>query len=446
VTRSTKTTRPLVVAALVLAALAALLILRGGGSHSYDLIFQDAGQLVTGDQVQVGGVPVGSITSIDLTDHNQARVRISVKEPFAPLHEGTTAEIRAPSLSGVATRFAALRLGANNHRRLVDGAALPVTQTSGIVDVDQLFDTLDPKTRRALQQVVQGSATQFAGAARQVAQSARYFSPALSTTDQLVAKLLQDQPTFQSFLSSAGRTLDALSQRAPQLTSLVDNGARAFAATAAERQQLQTGIQQLPGTLRAGQAALRGLLGAIPDVRRLVGASRAATPGLRPFLGKLRDLLGAAGPTLTDLSLALDRPASSADLVGATQALPAWDSQLGPTTAHAQQALGQLEPILQFVRPYAPDLAASLRTFGQSTANYDANGHYARVGASFGTYAYSGPQPGVLTPNAGSPFAGVTTGQLARCPGSAIQPSADGSAPFLDTPPLPCDASQVPGG
>jgi phospholipid/cholesterol/gamma-HCH transport system substrate-binding protein len=437
-------TRLVAAGALLLAALVAWLVLRGDGKHTYALIFQNAGQLVTGDQVQVGGVAVGSIDSIDLTSDNLARVQISVQAPYAPLHAGTTAEIRATSLSGVANRYIALRLGANNHPTLRDGATLGVTQTSGIVDVDQLFDTFDPRTRRALQQVVQGSATEFAGVARQLQRSATYFSPALSTTDQLVAKLLQDQPTFQGFLTSAGRTLQALAQRAPQLTELVDRGARAFAATAAEHRQLRAGLAQLPSTLRAGQAALDGLLAAMPDLRRLVSASSAATPGLRPFLGRLRGLLSAAAPALTDLGVALDRPRSSADIVGVAQALPGWDRQLQPTTAHATQALTQLEPILQFIRPYAPDLAASLRAFGQSSANYDANGHYARVAATFGTYAYTGAAPGVLVPNVGSPFAGVQTGVLSRCPGAATQAPADGSAPFRDTPALPCDASEVP--
>lgn len=443
-TRAPAAARALAVAALLVAALVVWLVVRGGGSHGYQLIFQNAGQLVTGDEVQVGGVPVGSIKSIDLTNDNLARVRIDVRAPYAPLHAGTTAEIRATSLSGVANRYIALRLGANNQPSLRDGATLGTTQTSGIVDVDQLFDTFDPRTRRALQEVVQGSAAQFQGAARSLQESARYFSPALSTTDRLVAKLLQDQPAFEGFLRNAGTTLQALSERAPQLSDLVSRGATAFAATAAEHAQLRQGLRALPGALRAGQSALDGLLGAMPDLRGLVSAGSAATPGLRPFLGTLRGLLDASAPALTDLAVALDRPNSNADIVGVTQEIPGWARRLGPTTAHANVALRGLEPILRFIRPYAPDLAASLRTFGQSSANYDANGHYARVGASFGTYRYTGPAPGRLVPNTGSSLAGVRTGMLSRCPGAAAAPPADGSAPFRDTPPLPCDPAEVP--
>ena len=38
----------------------AILVLAGGGGADYRLEFPEAGQLVRGDQVQVGGVPVGA--------------------------------------------------------------------------------------------------------------------------------------------------------------------------------------------------------------------------------------------------------------------------------------------------------------------------------------------------------------------------------------------------
>ena len=68
--------RGVAVAALALAiVLVAVLLLRGGGTHQYDLLFQNAGQLVKDDDVQVGGRRIGSIRKITLTDDNQARVQ-----------------------------------------------------------------------------------------------------------------------------------------------------------------------------------------------------------------------------------------------------------------------------------------------------------------------------------------------------------------------------------
>src|SRR5258708_30363197 len=67
------------VGALALVVLVIAYILFGGsGGSDYQLIFNEAGQLVRGDQVQVGGVPVGSVTNIALTPQDKARITIHV--------------------------------------------------------------------------------------------------------------------------------------------------------------------------------------------------------------------------------------------------------------------------------------------------------------------------------------------------------------------------------
>ena len=85
--------------------------------------------------------------------------------------------------------------------------------------------------------------------------------------------------------------------------------------------------------------------------------------------------------------------------------------------------------------------------FGQVTANYDANGHYARVApAASNIFEYAG---GALEPIPPSQqFDGIEFGIFERCPGAATQPAADGSSPFLDAGNLlgQCDPSDVPPG
>ena len=92
--------RPAAIGALALVVLiVAYLVLAGGGGTTYHIEFAEADQLVRGDQVQVGGVPVGSITGIELTKDDKALITIHIENSLAPLHEGTTAEVRVPSLS-----------------------------------------------------------------------------------------------------------------------------------------------------------------------------------------------------------------------------------------------------------------------------------------------------------------------------------------------------------
>ena len=63
------------IAALVGAVVLVVLILFGGGSsYTVTAEFQDAGGLVTGNQVLMGPATVGTVRSISLTSNGQAEV------------------------------------------------------------------------------------------------------------------------------------------------------------------------------------------------------------------------------------------------------------------------------------------------------------------------------------------------------------------------------------
>src|SRR3954447_8016698 len=150
--------------ALVLAVvIVAVILLRGDGGTQYKLRFQTAGQLVKDDDVQIGGRRIGSVKAIKLTDDNLAEITIDVQDPYAPLHEGTTATIRASSLSGIANRYIQLTPGPNSNKKLKEGALLNTEKTTTIVDLDQLFNTLDKKTLGGLRNIIHGFAVQYDG-------------------------------------------------------------------------------------------------------------------------------------------------------------------------------------------------------------------------------------------------------------------------------------------
>jgi len=223
---------------LVAVVIVGLLLLRGGDASTYKLRFQNAGQLVKDDDVQVGGRRVGSIREIELTDGNEADITIEVQDEFAPLHSGTTALIRATSLSGVANRYVALTPGANSGPELKDGALLKADVTTSIVDLDQLFNTLDPGARKSLQQVIKGSRDQFDGVGPQANEAARYFNPALSTTSRLARELTRDNKTFQDFVVNSSKVVSALADRREDLSGLVTNANRTAAAIGTENAAL----------------------------------------------------------------------------------------------------------------------------------------------------------------------------------------------------------------
>ena len=63
--------------AFALIALLAIWVTRDD-AHQYKLVFDNAGQMVKGDLVRIGGTPVGEVTAIELTDSGQAELTVSV--------------------------------------------------------------------------------------------------------------------------------------------------------------------------------------------------------------------------------------------------------------------------------------------------------------------------------------------------------------------------------
>ena len=251
---------------------------------TYKLLFAEANQLVRGDQVQVGGVPVGSIKNIELTKNFKALVTIHVDSSLTPLHEGTTAQVRVPSLTSVANRYIALTLGPNNKPALAAGATLPTSATHGAVDLDQLFNTFNPQTRKALQEVLQGSAEQYAGTNPDFRLSVKYFSPSLESADHIFAELVKDQATFTSFLVESAKALTTIGDHGEQLTSLVENANTTFKAVGSQQENLRQGLRQLPITLHEGNKTFTELPPTLDALTQLVEVSKPDTKELAAVL------------------------------------------------------------------------------------------------------------------------------------------------------------------
>jgi len=429
----------------------AVVLLGGNGTHSYDIVFQNAGQLVKDDDVQIGGRRVGSIRDITLDDANQARIRVEVEEPYAPLHRGTTATIRATSLSGIANRYIALSPGPDNAPELDEGSALAADRTKTIVDLDQLFATFDPETREDLQGVIQGLSRQYDGRGREAAETAEYFNPFLSTSRRLVNELTEDEQALTEFIVNSSRAVTALAERRDDLAALVGNANATAAAIAAEEASLGRALDVLPQTLRRGNSTFVNLRATLDDLDVLVAESKPATRELAPFFRALRPLVADARPTIADLRRLIRRRGEGNDLVEATRIMPGLRDVAIPSFRDGREALEESTPVLEFIRPYAPDLIGWFRDFGFSTAAYDANGHYARIQPIFNAFSFTdNPAGGVLTPqDDDARFDNLQNGYAARCPGAATQPRPDGSNPWNDDGrlgPEDCDMSLVPPG
>jgi phospholipid/cholesterol/gamma-HCH transport system substrate-binding protein len=433
------------VAALALAVVVvAVLVLKGNGGKTYYVDFQNAGQLVKGDDVQVGGRPVGSVKEISLTQNNLARIKISVGDAYSPLHGGTTAIVRATSLSGVANRYIALTPGPNSNPALPAGAHIGADSTTSIVDLDQLFNTLNAPTRKALQEVIQGSATQYQGKGPQANQSAKYFGPSLSSTDKVIQQLLRDQGALTTFLANSSKLVTDVAARRSDLSSLVANANATAGAIARENRSFDTDLALLPGTLRKASTTFVNLRATLGDLTTLVNTSKPVAPKLAPFFSALLPLVTEARPTVNDLSRVLALPGPNNDLNDLMRKLPALQNAAKPSFANSITALQKSQPVVTFIRPYAPEIIMWFRDYGQGASNYDANGHYGRVQPIVNAFTANSLVPTPIP--TGDRLTGLAQGNTRRCPGMASQIPTDNTAPFLDGGVLDCQPSEVPPG
>ncbi len=429
-------------AALVVAvAVIALALFGGGGDYKVKAVFQSGGQLVNGGEVRVGGSPVGTISDITLNENSEAVVTMGVDKDFAPLHEGTTATIRATSLSGIANRYVSLAPGPNNAEEIEDGGEIGADDTDSPVDLDALFDSLDADTRKGLRNFIRGSADQYAGKGAQANESIQYFAPFLSSTTALTRELALDQGVLERFIRDGSRTVSAIAERRTDLEQLVSNTNTAFRAIGDENVALGRTLELLPDTLRKANTTFVNLRATLDDLELLVDESKPATRRLAPFLRALRPLVQDARPTVADLSRLIRSPGQNNDLIELTAKQPRLARLTSNVFPRTIRALDRTQPVVEYARSYTPDLAGWFSKFAEAAGYYDANGHYARVQPVFSPAALNGSALEYVA--ATQRLTGFQTGAKNRCPGGSIQPSPDGSTPD----PIPgCDPSTTPPG
>jgi phospholipid/cholesterol/gamma-HCH transport system substrate-binding protein len=422
-----------VIAALAVAVIVlAIVFLGGSGGHKYTLVFQNAGQLVPDNQVLIGGSPVGSVESIDLSENNLAEVHVEVSQE---LHEGTTATIRATSLSGVANHYVSISPGPNSSPALDEGAELGLSSTTTPVDIDQFFNTFPPSVRKGLSNFIKGNAAIYTGAAPEANQSYKYFGPALNRTDAFVKELNADQNLFSRFIVSSSKLATTVAGRGEELSSAISNANTAFSAIATQNVALDQSLRRLPPVMRQANTTFVNLRAALDDLDPLVETAKPATKNLAPFLAELRPVLSKFVPFTRNLRLTVSRPGKANDLGELLTVLPVVQERAAKAFPHAEDAIAAFQPNLNFARAYTPDLFNGLGKIGQVAGYYDGNGHYVRAAtAAQNLFSYNAGSLEPITKAQQFNAFGESAPVHRRCPGGATQAAPDGSNPFVDPP------------
>ncbi|MBI4896951.1 MAG: MCE family protein [Actinobacteria bacterium] len=447
----TKQQRTVVVGAIAVALAVVLWLVMHGGGYVVNAEFETGGQLVKGGNVTVGGKPIGKIESIVLTDDNQANVRMRIDEDLAPLHRGTTATIRLRSLSGVANRYVSLAPGPNSAPEIPDGGVIKADETIPVVDLDQLFNAFTPKARQGLRRFLKGGAKQYADDPSTPLyepaygnEGLRWVAPFFDAAARIAAAVSRDDEVLAQFLVVSERATTTVAQQKEQLTALFRNMTSFMQAVSAESDELDRALVAMPKTLREGRSAFARLRPAMDALQKLSDNSEPIGDDLARMFRELRPLLENAEPVMHDLRLMVRKKGSYNDLTDLLAVQPSLVKKARTAFPNSTRGMQMSDEILDFLRPYVPDLTAWITHFGSIAANYDANGHYIRVQTVSGRFDYDGGTQ-ELDPNSDKSLSAYPKTGTKRCPGAGTQTGTDLSNPFLDDG-LDCDSSLVPPG
>jgi phospholipid/cholesterol/gamma-HCH transport system substrate-binding protein len=410
--------------------LVAVVLFTSGGGYGVTARFQNASQLVKGNLVQVGGSPVGTVEDITLTPNGQADIALKITDDqYTPLRSGTTAIVRQSSLSGIANRYVDLNLpqGADDSNpEIENGGAVGVEETVSPVDLDELFDTLDPVTRVAIQDFFQGSQRQLEGKAREANRGLRYLNPALSTTSRLLQEVNADTPVLEAFVIDSARLVTTLAERRGDVAGLIGNLNTASRAIGNQKVALAEALSRFPDFMRSANTTLVNLRSTLNQLDPLVNASKpvVSRPGsgndLQELLPELRRFVANAEPTVKDLDRVVRRPGPQNDLIDATNSFPPLENialkrqkrtvapggrkftvnngdPVDGAFPETAKALEDTTDIIAFGRPYTPALFGWFDDFSTTGAGMDAIGGISRAHTYLNATTFAGGAPINLT-------------------------------------------------
>lgn len=191
-------------------------------TNDYHAMLANASGLKSGSEVRVAGVEVGKVDDASVLANNEVKVSFNADTDIR-LTTTTTAVVRYKNLIG--DRFLELDAGSALGTPMPDGGTIPVSQTSGALDLDTLlngfkplFVGLTPKQINGLAgelvQVLQGKS----GSIYELLATVAGFTNTIANRDSLVGDVIENLNTV---LGTIAQRDDTLGQLIDQLQTLV---------------------------------------------------------------------------------------------------------------------------------------------------------------------------------------------------------------------------------
>jgi phospholipid/cholesterol/gamma-HCH transport system substrate-binding protein len=264
--------------------------------NTYSAEFSNGSGLRGGQFVRAGGVEVGKVSKVQLTDNGQRALVTFAVDKSLPLYQSTNAQIRYANLIG--DRYLNLDRGTGEgaDRVLPPGGFIPVARTQPALDLDALiggfkplFKSLDPEKvnniATSLITVFQGQGGTISDILSQTAQ----LTSTLADRDQAIGEVITNlntvlgtvvkhQKEFDSTVVNFETLITGLKNRADPLAGAIADISDASGTLAGLLRDDRPLLQQTIGQLETIQqpfaddpAKLDKLLGEYPAAITLIG-------------------------------------------------------------------------------------------------------------------------------------------------------------------------------
>ncbi|THV08900.1 MCE family protein [Nocardioides caeni] len=379
----------------------AVMVLDQRDGYRVSAVVPNAGNLFIGSSVMYDGYEAGSVTGIEVQD-GKALIELSIDDEFGPLHDGATVEVVWKAALG--ERLVRVVDGDEGSAELPEGALLAGVQREP-VELDAVLSALDEPTRAHLSSLVSRLQGTLDGREQDANASLHAAGPALEELGAVLREVDTDGEAIKQIVTQLDETMQILASRGESLEQVVTSLASATDTIAAQERSVGDTLQKLPPVLDQADTTLARVPGTVDKTLPLLEDLAPATSSLTSVSRNLRPLLRDLRPTVGDLRPTLDR---LSQLLGITPGLLDGSTAAAPD---ADDAMTGLTPVLEFLRPYTPEIAGWATNWGSAAGNRDNQGHYVRFNIQAGVESVipsptGQPGPGVtqnLTPDPGEP-------------------------------------------
>jgi len=358
-----------------------------GNTYTVKVALPAATNIVDGGTVQLNGFQVGSVSNIQAQD-NQAILELKIDRDYAPLHEGAVVIVPFKALLG--ERVVDITDGPPTNAS-IPNHGLIVGQMPKPTEFDQILNALDAPTLEHLKSLVNGLDDTVKGHEGDVNATLQASGPALQGLGGVLDAIGTDGPAIRALVTRLNALTGTIADHQNDVRTIVTQLTRLTSLAASRQQQLRDSLSALPPTLQTAKTTLDKVPPVADQVVPLLHDLDPATEKLPSVADNLHGLLKDLRPALHDL-----RPTIRAldELFDHT---PGLLDSAHDTFPELTDTFDNLSAPLAFLRPYTPEAMGWLSNWNSAFANYDSNGHYARIFVQAGATSLMG-NPGIVPP------------------------------------------------